>query len=83
MACTQVYLGPWVPTSGLQGELAVSGMRKGKDEVTVRIRDTKEEEPDTLITIDEDMEMKLDLKLAMIRAEVTKSSGAEIFVWLR
>ena len=83
MACTQVYVGPWVPGSGLKGEVAVSGMVKGEDAVTIRIRDTKEEEPDTLISVDEDMEMTVDLKMSTVRAERTKSSGSEVFVWLQ
>lgn len=83
LGCNAIYLGPWVPTSGLKGELSVQGMCPILDEVVIRIRDTTEREEDTVITVERDMSMKVDLKHSLIRAERTKSTGAEVYVWLK
>lgn len=82
LACTQVYPGPWVPTSGLAGGIKVEGLVHGLDEVVIRVRDITESEEDTVIIIDRDMEMRIDLKGTLVRAERTKSSGKEVSVWL-
>lgn len=82
LACSSLYLGPWVPTIGLKGTIRSEGLVDRVDEVVVRIRDVTEQEEDTIITIDADMEIKIDLTGALIRAERTKSSGSEVFIWL-
>jgi hypothetical protein len=71
-----------VPTDGLEGKITVQGIREGKDEVVIRIRDTLEKEEDTVVEVDKNMEFTIDLKHSLVRAERTKSSGNEIFVWL-
>lgn len=80
LACTEVYPGPWVPTSGLKGIVRAEGLIPELDEVVLRIRDITEE--DTVVTIDRDMAFQIDLSGAMARAERTKSSGSEVFIWL-
>lgn len=82
LACTEVYPGPWVPTSGLQGFITAEGLVAKVDEVRIQIRDITESEEDTILTIDQDMEVRIDLSRAMIRAQRTKSSGSEVFIWL-
>jgi hypothetical protein len=83
LVCTEVYPGPWVPTMGLEGRIEADGMVEGIDEVVIQIRDTLEMEPDTVIVLEEDCEVKVDLKYSLIRALRTKSSGREVSVWLK
>lgn len=82
LGCKESYLGPWVPTYGREGVLTVSGLVEGHGEVVIQIRDVKEQEEDTFIRTDRDIKMKVDLNMSLVRAEVVKSCGSEVFIWL-
>lgn len=83
LACTSLYMGPWVPAADAEGVIRAEGLVVGEDEVVVHIRDVREEEPDTIITLQLDAEVKLGVKASLIRVERTLSSGHEVSVWLK
>jgi hypothetical protein len=83
LANTMVYKGPWTPARGLEGVIRAEGLVKGEDEVVIVVRDPDESESDTMVTMQYDAKIEIGpIKKALIRALRTKSSGAEVHVWV-
>jgi len=78
-----VYDGPWTLTRDLEGDIRVTGMVSGEDEVVICIRDPNESESDVVITVQKNVEMNIgEITKALIQAKRTISSGSEVAVWV-
>lgn len=80
---TEVYDGPFTPTKGLEGKIHAQGLVPGLDEVVIVVMDPRTEECEAVITMQFDAELSIGpIPQALIRARRTKSSGAEVHVWV-